>query len=534
MKEEVRDKSKFKELLERLQQESWQLELLISGLALFGLWESQTMIDQFGIYMRLNTPESYRFYSIAIESVLNGGWILFMFNLLTHIIVRGLWIGAIGLRYVSGDINFDKLNYSEVFDNFYRKNVGSFDDYIERLEKLSSVLFAFTFLLFFFLVSLISTITFYALTSQILFNILGLESDSRMLGYVIYGLVFYGLALIVLIDFFSVGVLKKIRDKKISKLYFYIFRFYSIASLSFTYRSLLLNFLDTKYSKRFFFAAIPYAIFLLLFASLIGLNRESYFPEFERNSNYLQGINQAGINHIYYDDLRDTYAKTTKSSKSVQKLRIDLLSLSKYENEDKLDIFLQYMESDNELLRAKYPQINPINRKGLVHEIWYKKTLTDDKLLKFDGDLTKELRMVRNMVRKKELPKNEENLAALTQEEIDKYMSSSEEELPMIEQRLKNNSYQRRRDYQVERISTIRDALVAEHKILIDDTDYSDSLKCFFYVHPNLKERGLLCHLTIKHLESGIHQLTMIKNDYEKECQLNCRPYYRAINFYKR
>mgnify|MGYP000421613052 CR=1 FL=1 len=35
--EEMQTNNKFKELLDKLQQESWQLELLISGFAIFGL-----------------------------------------------------------------------------------------------------------------------------------------------------------------------------------------------------------------------------------------------------------------------------------------------------------------------------------------------------------------------------------------------------------------------------------------------------------------------------------------------------------------
>ena len=37
------DKS-FSQWLEKLQQESWQLELIISGIALFGIWEARTGI----------------------------------------------------------------------------------------------------------------------------------------------------------------------------------------------------------------------------------------------------------------------------------------------------------------------------------------------------------------------------------------------------------------------------------------------------------------------------------------------------------
>jgi len=61
---------------------------------------------------------------------------IMIFNLIIHIVLRGLWIGALGLRYVSGEIDYDNLNYSEKFTNYLKKKVGSFDNYIWKVRKL--------------------------------------------------------------------------------------------------------------------------------------------------------------------------------------------------------------------------------------------------------------------------------------------------------------------------------------------------------------------------------------------------------------
>ena len=112
-------KSFFSEWLEQLQQESWQLELLISGLALFGIWESQNVIIRFDYYIDVFATAEYRPYLRTFRYLLWYSWSIFLLNLLIHIILRGFWIGAIGLRYVSGDIDFDTLNYSDRFKNYY-------------------------------------------------------------------------------------------------------------------------------------------------------------------------------------------------------------------------------------------------------------------------------------------------------------------------------------------------------------------------------------------------------------------------------
>ena len=51
-------KSEFSKWLEQLQQESWQLELLISGLAILGIWEGKSLLDESGgsWYTKLTFP----------------------------------------------------------------------------------------------------------------------------------------------------------------------------------------------------------------------------------------------------------------------------------------------------------------------------------------------------------------------------------------------------------------------------------------------------------------------------------------------
>ena len=53
------NKPEFKKLLQKLQEESWQLELLISGFAIFGLF---TAIEPAGFYWM--TARSIAFWSI--------------------------------------------------------------------------------------------------------------------------------------------------------------------------------------------------------------------------------------------------------------------------------------------------------------------------------------------------------------------------------------------------------------------------------------------------------------------------------------
>lgn len=128
--------STFKQWLDRLQQESWQLELIISGVAIFGLLNSfEPFLESFGrialkiqdmIYLQI-------LFSMGFSVIILSLYAL-TFCLILHIILRGLWIGAIGLRYFSGDIDYSSLGYTDTFTKYLKNRIGSFDKYIAKLE----------------------------------------------------------------------------------------------------------------------------------------------------------------------------------------------------------------------------------------------------------------------------------------------------------------------------------------------------------------------------------------------------------------
>ena len=142
---------KFKNWLDILQQESWQLELIISGFAIFGLFAIKEPI-QINV---LEAEIQRNIYASFLWQGLMMSWLIITFNLVIHVVLRGLWIGAIGLRYVSADIDYEKLNYSKKFTRHLQKRIGSFDNYVATLEKYCSIVFAVTFLLVFYLMGLL-------------------------------------------------------------------------------------------------------------------------------------------------------------------------------------------------------------------------------------------------------------------------------------------------------------------------------------------------------------------------------------------
>ena len=269
----------FKKLLQKLQEESWQLELLISGFAIFGLFTIFEPITN----STLEAKNSQQIYKFVISLVAQISCAILIFNLVLHVLLRGLWIGALGLRYVSGDIDYEELNYSEKFTKYLKKKVGSFDRYIGTLENYCSIIFAISFLLIFYVLALTFTIIFIALIANYI-----IDSDwlpgwaSKGIGIPLMLFVVIGM-IITFIDFVTLGFLKK--KKWISKIYFPIYWVFSFVTLSFLYRPLVYNFLDHKFGRRLSLILVPFYVLILVLTSL------SY-----QNSNYINAnVNSSDI-----------------------------------------------------------------------------------------------------------------------------------------------------------------------------------------------------------------------------------------------
>ena len=241
----------FKKLLDRLQEDSWQLELLISGFAILGLFYALDPITNKLLSAQFNNNGVFvNFFVIVLFSLQ-----ILIFNLVLHVLLRGLWIGSLGMRYVFGDIAYDKLNYSDQFRTYLKKNVGSFDSYIGKLEDFCSVVFAITFLLIFYVISF-----FIVGFTLLAFNI---QTPDWMIGIVRFFFALFSIGVLLnFFDFITLGLLKK--NKTIAKLFFPFYWGFSILSLSFLYRPLVYNLLDNKLGRRISIILIPFYILIYI------------------------------------------------------------------------------------------------------------------------------------------------------------------------------------------------------------------------------------------------------------------------------
>jgi len=333
-----KDKNRsFTKWLEILQQESWQLELLISGFAIFLLAESYEPIHNLDYQINLLISGSAYYGLLYIPyQVMLGAWYVLIINLILHVLLRGLWISTIGLRYVSGDIDFNKLNISPKFDRFLRSKIVSFDLYIQQLEKLCSAVFGFTFLIIFILISgglFVVGIVILAITMAELSTRFGdpwvLVIVPFLLLYVLGGLIYF-------LDFITLGWIK--RDKDIARYYYPIYRFFSVITLAFIYRPIYYNLLDNKFGRNIVLFLIPYLIVFTLIASLT-VNTYAYLP----GNRTLQSIS----NNFYDDTLEDRASYLASIS-------------SKFVKNGYAQLFLPYVaRADDKVIEAICPDLKP-------------------------------------------------------------------------------------------------------------------------------------------------------------------------------
>lgn len=337
--------------LDKIQQDSWQLELIISGFAIFlliGSW--QPIMDfEYQISLLLDVDISYAL-GFVFYQMLRTGYQALLFCLLVHLVLRGLWIAAIGLRSVSGDIDYEALRYQQRFDNWLKKRIGSFDDYVERLEKYCSLLFSLAFLILFCFLSLATFSIFVAAIQMGVYQLFktseGFSDQISTLNNSI-GYVFLLGGFVYLIDFFSFGFFK--RNRFTARPYYFLYRTMGWLTLARFYRPLYYNLIDQGFGRKIA-RFLPVFIVGILAAVSVSVVKYSYFPQYPRDG-------EVWIDHLNYDDTRI-------EPLTGQSWRTSLNS--KYVENNYVEVFVPYLPvQDDEVIKRKFPDLAPARYRGI-------------------------------------------------------------------------------------------------------------------------------------------------------------------------
>ncbi|GAB3015324.1 carbohydrate-binding protein [Spirosoma pulveris] len=140
------------EKLRELTTQSWNLELVISGAALFGILQLTDLFDQAYDYLRYNFMSQEQgvqtlLSSLAYSMMKATCYVLFG-AFLINFVMRAFWVGLVGLLavYPSG-IHYDRIPFTTPYaQKKMADEMGPLDRYILRLDQRCNIVFAIAFL----------------------------------------------------------------------------------------------------------------------------------------------------------------------------------------------------------------------------------------------------------------------------------------------------------------------------------------------------------------------------------------------------
>ena len=203
--------------LERIQQNSWEPEILLSGFVVVGLLQLPAYIRQAAAFFRAevlgnNLAGLFSGLQIAVYTLVGG--------LIIHLFLRGVWIGYVGLSYAfPRGINGAKLKLQPRFQASVDR-ILPLEKQIDRLEKVCSSIFSLCFFMMMcilgVLMAILTFIGFVYLLDFVTFgtflrwfySIFQSNLDTLINGVIIF----------VALDFIFVGLFR--RNKWIGRLYF--------------------------------------------------------------------------------------------------------------------------------------------------------------------------------------------------------------------------------------------------------------------------------------------------------------------------
>ena len=228
--------------LEELQQRSWEPEVLLSGIVLYGMFQTPDLLDSLLIFFKANILGVSSDIDTLV-AILKLGIYWLIFGLILHLISRGIWVGMVGLSYTfPKGINSEKLKFKERFKTKV-ENISSFQAIIIKLEEICSTLFSISFMLF---MSVIGAYLYLFVLVIIPFFLLILVfgySFNRMPAiWEFYSIAIMIIGFIGLLDFLTLGYFK--RFKWVAKLFWPFAQLISFITLSRFYRPIYYAFVS--------------------------------------------------------------------------------------------------------------------------------------------------------------------------------------------------------------------------------------------------------------------------------------------------
>lgn len=301
-----------KNWLQELTNQSWNLELLISGAAIFSISFLPDLTEQAINYYYENYLSSNDFVDEGIPtlafSFAKAATYLLIFTFVLHFILRAFWVGLVGLRAVFPEgIKFENLpNTNNELIEVYKEKFGTLDDFIVRLDKFCSKIFSVAFILVMFSFMMASM---YLFIFALVFGLKLINHEFYFKYRAIAGIVLLALFIVFSIIFYVIGQKKYRENPKYSNIYkkmvnsstwMYFGMFKPINYLTFVFAS---NLSRKNYLKSSTLFGVSF--FIIAFSIYTKKAFENKGVTFlESRSFYSAGTKDFQLNSNFYDNKR--------------------------------------------------------------------------------------------------------------------------------------------------------------------------------------------------------------------------------------
>jgi len=328
---ETKEKSRIPDWLKNLQENSWELELLVSGGAIFSLIQvSDLFLETIGT-MRI-TAHLPGIGIVMIVGML--GIKILTIGFIVHLILRAFWLGLVCINYVFPvGINADKLKHKRPFKPKHVE--GDMKEHIMRVDSLCGTI------MFISIISAVAITGLLILFCIVIYLIISFENTTGAATMELVATVFVVNLWLYVFDLLLMGLFRRI--PLLSYVIFPFFWLFDLFSFRFFYQRSL-NLFSTNVKKvRFFLGALLFAAGAFV-ATYLSIYRAMHWPNpFDGREYKWQMAEGSEINYKFYRDQMD---ESERARASIQ---------SKLIHSNYLDVFLLYQRVQDNLIADSHP-----------------------------------------------------------------------------------------------------------------------------------------------------------------------------------
>ncbi len=322
---------------ETLSSRNWELELLISGAVFFSLFQLPGLIQVAMENAILQTSGNLILIALSFAK---GMSYLLIFNLGGHFLLRGYWVGLLGLASVfPQEIIWEKLPYSKLFNDVYRTKIRSLTATAKSVDDICRMIFGFTFLI---LLLILGSSFLYGISGIFIFS---LNFIFPQIPTIIWNICFFCIALLPLLLIGAINsiLLRKphLDSPRLRRLLSPVIHYTLIISLGRLYNSLMFT-LRSNVAR----GKIYTVLYVFVACVMIAPSAELFFG-YSRHIFFSQNDSSLSIEAAYYENFRQQQGNT------IDRLLLRFPSIqSDIVSDPYIRLFLPYRATDNDSIKA--------------------------------------------------------------------------------------------------------------------------------------------------------------------------------------